>query len=365
MNSKKIYYPQLDAIRGLSFLAVFFFHAYKPGKATNGLQAFFVFVYSKLPLSIDIFFILSSFLLTFLGINEYKLRGNFSFKNYFIRRALRIWPLYYLLMFFSFVVLKLFQKYTGQQITLPPAEWYLFFISNFYQPDHVFFLRLLWTLSVEEQFYLFWGLCLLLFQKYMLWVIAILAFISIIFNIATTITGSDIYFHTLTYVADMMIGAFAAYSIAQNNWVVNVVGRLKGKASFLFYLILPILLVFFFFIDKNTSELANDFAALLFKFLFSFYIGLVIIDQMVNSNNITSLSGKKFLIYSGKISYGLYCFHGIVITFGMLLLKKSGLVLPSIVNTILLLIATFAIASLSYTIIEKPFLKLKDKLNRT
>lgn len=364
MSSKKIYYPQLDAIRGLSFLAVFFFHAYKPAVATNGLQAFFVFVYSKLPLSIDVFFILSSFLLTLLGINEYKLRGNFSFKNYFIRRALRIWPLYYLLMFFSFVVLKLVQNYTGQQMTLPPAGWYLFFISNFYLGSHVFFLRLLWTLSVEEQFYLFWGLCLLLFQKYMGWVILVLAIVSIVFNIVTTAKSTDVYFHTLTYVADMMIGAFAAYSITQNNRVVALVDKLKGKISFLFYLVLPGMLVLFFFIDKASNGITNDFAVLMFRFIFIVYAGLVIIDQMINSNTAINLSTKKFLIYSGKISYGLYCFHGIVITFGMLALKKTGIILPGAVNAIILLAITFAVASLSYYWVERPFLKLKDKLSR-
>lgn len=364
MSSKKIYYPQLDAIRGLSFLAVFFFHACKPPAAANSLQAFGVFVYSRLPLSIDVFFILSSFLLTLLGINEYKLRGNFSFKNYFIRRALRIWPLYYLLMVFSFVILKWLQAYTGQQITLPPAGWYLFFISNFYMAGHVFFLRLLWTLSVEEQFYLFWGLCLWWFQKYLGWVILTLAIVSVVFNVITTVKNADVYFNTLTYVIDMMTGAFAAYSITKNNWIIVSVNKLKGAASFLFYLLLPIMLTIFFFLDSNTTGVSNDLVSLLFRLLFITYTGIVIIDQMTNTQRVLDLSANRFLIYSGKISYGLYCFHGIVITFGMLMLKKTGLQFPDLINAFLLLALTFAVASASYYWIEKPFLKLKDKMSR-
>ena len=94
------YFPQLDAIRGLSFLAVYFFHAIHPHFGEDFFGRMGQFFYNNLVLSIDVFFILSSFLLTWLGINEYKARGNFSFINYFIRRVLRIWPLYFLLMLF-------------------------------------------------------------------------------------------------------------------------------------------------------------------------------------------------------------------------------------------------------------------------
>ena len=158
MPSEKKYYPQLDSIRGIAFLLVFIFHSYRPTFSEGIFSQFSQFIFDHLLFGLDIFFVLSSFLLTLLGLNEYEKTGKFSFKNYIIRRSLRIWPLYFLVMFFSFVILKMVVYYSGHQITLPPAYWYLFFISNFYLPDHVFFLRVLWTLSVEEQFYIFWGM---------------------------------------------------------------------------------------------------------------------------------------------------------------------------------------------------------------
>ena len=161
----KYYFPQLDSIRGLSFLAVYFLHAVHPHFDSGFFSRILQCLYNNLVLSIDVFFILSSFLLTWLGINEYKEKGDFSFINYFIRRALRIWPLYFLLMIFSFVLVPYASAYINLRVTLPPAYYYLFFISNFYLEGHVYFLRFLWTLSVEEQFYIVWGLCLLLFQK--------------------------------------------------------------------------------------------------------------------------------------------------------------------------------------------------------
>ncbi len=364
MISEKKYYPQLDAIRGLSVLAVFFYHAYKPTDGTYLIQSFWVWFFSKMYLGLDVFFILSAFLLTLLGINEYKKNGNFSFKNYFIRRALRIWPLYYVIMFFAFVVLKLFQKYTGQQITLPPAGWYLFFISNFYLLGHVFFLRLLWTLSVEEQFYFVWGLCLLFFQKNLGWIIFIFALTSLAFNIAAVSKGIDIYFNTLTYLLDMMVGAFAAFSIIKNSLLVKFFQILKRGKSYLFYIVFPLLFVVTFLIDRSVPESLKSVTELIFRMIFVVYCGLVIIDQMVNTNTVLSLSNKKILVYTGKISYGLYCFHGIVITFGAIALKAIQAKFPGLVNAMVLLGITFAAASLSYVFIEKPFLKLKDKLRR-
>ena len=348
MIEQKKYFPQLDSIRGISFLVVFFYHAVKPTFGHSWIERFLAFLYSYMPLSIDVFFILSAFLLTFLGMTEYEKKGKFSFRNYFIRRALRIWPLYYLLMIFSFGILKIVQLYTGQQITLPPAEWYLFFVSNFYLPDHVFFLRLLWTLSVEEQFYLVWGICMLIFQKNLKWIMFIFSIISIIFIVIQTLRGVGIYLHTLSYVVDMMAGAFAAFSIKKHNGIVKFFQSVSKKQGYLFYTFLPILFTFYFFIDKASTGISKQLISELVRFIFIIYCSLIIIDQMVNSKPVINLSNKKLLVYTGKISYGLYCFHGFVISFGILLLKKTELILPNIVSGFIFLLLTFLLATFSY-----------------
>jgi peptidoglycan/LPS O-acetylase OafA/YrhL len=162
----------------------------------------------------------------------------------------------------------------------------------------------------------------------------------------------------------MMAGALAAFSITKNNCVVKFITNLGLKKTYLFYLFLPFLLVVFFFIDKQISGFLNDMVALLFRFIFIVYTGLVIIHQMVNELTVVNLSKMKGLVYTGKISYGLYCFHGIVITFSAIFLKSIQDRLPSLVNVLILLSITFAIASVSYLFFEKPFLKLKDKLSR-
>jgi len=363
-GGSKYYFPQLDAVRGLSFLAVYFVHAYHPDFGTGFFNRLLQYLYDNLALSIDVFFILSSFLLTWLGINEYKVKGNFSFINYFIRRALRIWPLYILLMIFSFIVVPYVAAYYHVPVTLPPAYYYLFFISNFYLEGHVYFLRFLWTLSVEEQFYLFWGFCLVLFQKRMLLCALCLTAISIAYTIYAALYNADGYYNTLIYLFDFAVGILAAVLLHRSGYVVELFKKMTTLRSILFLLLLPVLFIVIFCINFFTPDLFGYWANIIMRYLFIIYIGFFIIDQMVNEKTFLKLKSQRFLIYTGKISYGLYCFHGIVLTFGLLLLQKIKIDLPVLLQTMILLIANYLIAATSYQLIEKPFLKLKNRLRR-
>jgi peptidoglycan/LPS O-acetylase OafA/YrhL len=360
----KYYFPQLDSIRGLSFLAVYFFHAFHPEFGSSFLGRMSGFFYRNLVLSIDVFFILSSFLLTWLGINEYKTKGNFSFINYFIRRALRIWPLYYLLMIFSFVLLPYASSALGIPVTLPPAYYYLFFIGNFYLEGHVYFLQFLWTISVEEQFYLLWGLCLLLFQKHILPCAILLMMLSIGYTIYAISNNIPHDFNTLTYLFDFAAGIIAAFILHRGGVIVDSCKRMSKKVSFLFLLSLPVIFIILFLLTDNSASYLYPWLDLAGRYIFIVYTALFIIEQMLNERTFLKLKTQRFLVYTGKISYGLYCFHGIVLTFGVVGLQKTGISMPAIVQALLFLLVIYFIAATSYRFIEKPFLLLKDKMRR-
>jgi peptidoglycan/LPS O-acetylase OafA/YrhL len=358
---QKNYYPQLDAIRGLSFLAVFICHAYHPLFSQNLGSSFLKFIHENLFLSIDVFFILSSFLLTWLGMQEYKREGAFSFYKYFVRRALRIWPLYFFIMLLAFVVLPFFAKKMNINVSLPPAYYYLFFVSNFYLKEHVYFLRFLWTLSVEEQFYLFWGICLTFGQK-KIKLIALTIFLISIFYTLFAINNNQFYdFNTLTYLIDFSIGILAAYAIQKQSAIAVYLSNISKKKSAFLLLFLPILFTSFFLANHFLNHHLVKWSNFIMRILFLCYVGFFIIEQMVNPNVFIKLIKNKFLIYTGKISFGLYCFHGIVITFtGMLLGKLNIALVPSLFALICFLL-NYSIAMISYNGIEKPFLKLKEK----
>ncbi len=360
----KNYFPQLDAIRGLSFLAVFILHAWHPEFGAQFFGRMLQFFYNNLVLSIDVFFVLSSFLLTWLGIQEYRKKGNFSFFNYFIRRALRIWPLYFLLMFFAFVLLPYAAAAWHIPITMPPAAWYLFFVSNFYLEGHVYFLRFLWTLSVEEQFYLVWGLCLYLFQRYLLICAGLFAISSIAFTVYAVMEQVHHDYHTATYLFDFSVGIVAAAIVERGGRLVDHFKNMTAMQGALFFMVLPVLLITLFLV--NDMEPLSWFAwtDLAGRYLFVIFIGLLIIEQMVNDRTVMNLKSNRFLVYTGKISYGLYCFHGIVLTFGTVALQKLHFSIPLPLEAVLLLGVNYGLATVSYRYFEKPFLGMKQRLRR-
>ena len=360
----KYYFPQLDSIRGLDFFLVFLFHTWHPHFGAGFFPEMLQYFYNNLVLSIDVFFILSSFLLTWLGINEYKATGSFSFINYFIRRALRIWPLYFLLMLFTFVLLPYLSASSKVPITLPPAGYYLAFISNYYLTGHVYFLRFLWSLSVEEQFYIVWGLCLVLFQKRLVVCVWIFIAVSVIYTAYAI--SKEIYhdFHTLTYLFDFAVGILAAVLLQRGHPIIDFFRKIsKGKAV-IFFLSAPVIFVIIFCIMYISPRSYVPWLDLIGRYIFLFYIGLVIIEQMVNERTLLRLGSQRFLVYTGKISYGLYCFHGYTLTFGLYLLDKWNIAMPGILVILLLFTINFIIAAGSYRLIEKPFLRLKEKLRR-
>lgn len=361
----KYYFPQLDSIRGLSFLAVYFFHAIHPEFGSGFFGRMLEFFYSNLILSIDVFFILSSFLLTWLGINEYKAKGNFSFISYFIRRALRIWPLYFILMTFSFVLVPYAAAYFNVPVTFPPAHYYIFFISNFYIEPHVYFLRFLWTLAVEEQFYLLWGLCLWMLPKQVHTCAFVLVGVSTLFSVYAIVNDVEYYFNTLTYLFDFAVGILAAFLVHNKSGIVLWLGRKSKAASVFFLAALPVIFIILYFINNLSQPGFAPWLYFIGRYLFIIYTGLFIIEQMVNDRAFLNLKKSKFLVYTGKISYGLYCFHGIVLTFGGVLFQKLEINLPVIVKAFIFLGVNYFIAAVSYRFIESPFLKLKDKLRRT
>ena len=363
-EKSKIYFPQLDSIRGMSFIAIFLFHTlvinYKKLFAGDFVQ----YLFNSLPLAIDVFFILSSFLLTYLALNEYKKRGNFSFKNYFTRRVLRIWPLYYFIFILAFIIFPFLANFLHLKMTLPAPLYYALYIANFYTIDHVFFLKFLWTISVEEQFYLLWGFFLRFFHKNLSKVIVILFLISISFTLYSIFNGIKYYFNTLTYLFDFGSGALGALLIFRNSRSINWLRNLSLAGAIAFYIYLPLHFVVFYFMNDNTKGTANELTGLMNRYLFVLYIALFIVEQMIHSNRTKILEKNRFLVFTGKISYGLYCFHGITIMAITLLVEHFKIDLWNWVFVLTCFAVNYLIASISYFYLESPFLRLKAKWRR-
>lgn len=358
----KFYFPQLDSIRGISFISIFLFHAIRMPKEAFIGSGFINYLYQNLELGVEVFFVLSAFLLTWLGLNEYKKKNDFSLKNFIKRRTLRIWPLYFFILIMAFLVFPQVALHFNYKMTLPSAWYYVLFVSNFYLVNHVFFLRFLWTISVEEQFYFLWGICLRFFHKNLYYVISILILTSITFSVYTLYNQLPYYFNTITYFYDFASGGLAALTMFSKSGFTERIKRLSPSTTILFYTYLAFHLLIFYFLNEITSGFLNDLVSLTSRYLIIIYISILIVEQMNNHSRTRVLEKSRFLVFTGKISYGLYCYHGITITFINLILSRFHI--NNLVMVIIYFIINYLIATISYFYLEKPFLKLKTKFRR-
>jgi peptidoglycan/LPS O-acetylase OafA/YrhL len=357
--TKTNYYPQLDSIRGISFLSIFIYHAVHPDFGGNWPGRLMRYMYEQLPLAIDVFFILSSFLLTWLGIKEHEKRKQVSLVNFFKRRILRIWPLYFLFLLLSFLVLPKLAGHTGFAMTLPDPVYYFLFIANYYLAGHVFFLQILWTISVEEQFYLILGLVLRFLYRHLVKFFILFIAASLFFSVYVWLKGVNGYFHTLTYFIDFAMGGLGAFLLAKNSPLIRWVQFLKGVRKLIFYC-WPVIQLLFFFLVQSIYQ--HDLLKLLNRYLFIAYIALLLIEQLHNAARWKMFEKNRFLIQTGRISFGLYCFHGLSITAFQLGVKHFNIIMPSGVLALLIFIFNYGAAMLSYRFLETPFLRLKDRL---
>jgi peptidoglycan/LPS O-acetylase OafA/YrhL len=361
--------PGLDGLRAIAFLLVFFFH-------TDYLEFGWV--------GVQLFFVLSGFLITGILI---KLKKNLSTWDYFVkfygRRLLRVFPLYYfyLILMMGLTTLLIYSGYKPNmmklfQTQLPYALGYIYnfhYASSSYR--HLYFLVHFWSLSVEEQFYIFWPLVIFLTsEKNRKWVLTSIIFGGPVFRILVALAYKyslvpflnetlpmGLYPLTLNHIDAFGLGAFiACYPIPKAKlqvigltfllpltaflWQYLASGNIGALGSLGFQFIMPVGYQFIW----GYSALNYYFAALIFA--------------VAREGFLIGLLENRIFKYIGKISYGLYVYHNGAIWFASRIRDygiEDELVKP--LSTLLALILSFILAMLTYKFIEKPFLSLKDR----
>lgn len=371
LNEEKVYFENLDGLRFLCFLSVFFFHSFHSDFVYIKQEWLYKFVKYNLfgngNLGVNVFFVLSGFLITYLLLIEKSKRGNIDFLKFYIRRALRIWPLFYFCVFFGFVVFPQLKLLFGQQPN-ETAEiiYYLTFTNNFNfinngLPD-ASVLGVLWSIAVEEQFYLIWPIFIAIIPNRKLWVVfACIILITLIFR---TFYNNPVMLehHTLSCIGDMTMGALAAW-LMQFEELKRWVTDLNKKYIFLIY---AIFVVVFFFRSEILFE--NEWLIVIERLLIATVISLIILEQCFSKNSFYKFSNFKRISKLGLITYGLYCLHFIGILVVTNLTKKlefnTELWQVLLIDSSLSLLLTIIIAKFSFRYFESPFLKLKNKYAR-
>lgn len=364
---KKIYFENLDAIRFLCFLIVFLHHSFYTESAEIKSNEWYTFITRSLfnngNLGVNFFFVLSGFLITFLLIEEKKLNGVISLKNFWIRRILRIWPLYFFCLIFGFLIFPQIKLLFGQIPIETANPWmYISFLSNFdiiYSdlPD-ASTLGVLWSIAIEEQFYLVWPVFLYLIPLKRLWILFVsLISISLLYRYFNY-SYMNYEYHTLSCMSDLVIGSFGAWLIAFSDKFKTRIQSLPRSIIILTY---AGFFAFFFFRSEFMIYISLTFE----RIFFSFLILTIILEQVYSKNSVIKLGKLKFLTKLGQISYGLYSLHFIAILITTILTKKLGINQELwqiiLIDTPVSLLITIFISKISYTYLESPFLRLKKK----
>lgn len=374
--TKKFYLPQLDGLRFFAFFLVFIHHfnplaTYLNSKSASNWISTTIKSFGWI--GVDVFLCLSSFLLTTLLILEHQTTGQIKIKKFFIRRALRIWPLYYLIMVLAFVIFpmrgllspalhtEIYNIFLKQHLL--PFSLFLGNFSYFYFTNSLtVVIGPLWTVSLEEQFYLFWPILLFILlpkdKKWFFIALTSMVVLSILFRlyiIKNAIPYPAIWVLTLGRLDPFALGALVAYFYLK-----------PDHSSHPLIAIILALMLLKLVVCSTPIGSPNT----VWQLFFVDTASALIIYAAIFSRKLGMILSTHPLPWLGKISFGLYIFHDLMIhlTYGYTLPFLSNYVsVPQssifywLIAFILTLSATILCASVSYYCYEKPFLKLKNQ----
>jgi peptidoglycan/LPS O-acetylase OafA/YrhL len=357
-HQNRSHYPALDGLRGLAILLVVFYHNF-------GFINYFFFGW----LGVDLFFVLSGFLITDILLKTRN--APHYLRNFYLRRVLRIFPLYYFtLIVFLILIPTFFPKVLNLNYYVQNQSWFWTYLQNWLfifhaTPRNTVALNHLWSLAVEEQFYLIWPFIILLFKKpkwivYLL-VILLLGVITLRFILWTYQIENFAYFNLYTFsrIDGICIGSLLAVLRTVNAKAIN------RYFTFIVLGLAALNFVFYFFNQKN--QFSYPYLAIAGYTTFATIFGLLVNEGVEKEDTFINrfLSFPIFRFF-GAISYGLYVFHWplyllLAPTLTRWCAQNIRFVNPSIVASIVAMSLSVLLASLSFHFFEKKFLVLKKK----
>ncbi len=323
-------------------------------------------------LGVVFFFVLSGFLITFLLLKEKEQNNSIAIKKFYLRRALRIWPLYYLIFILGFFVLPYFDFFAvpGQDNFFQQNFWGNLLLYACFMPNLAFAIYTTavpnigqsWSIGVEEQFYLLWPLLIRKSKnvlKSILWIAGtIITLKGLILLSAPFVKIESLIvlkkFLAMSKLECMALGGLGAYFLFhKKEQLLHII--YKPLSQILSVIMIPILI---YFIPTALEDILH--------LLFSISFLVIILNVAGNEKSLLKFE-NRVLQYLGRISYGFYMFHVMCIVFTIHTLDKyiglnNDITTPQhILLYGISFLLTVAVSSLSYHIFEMAFIRLKDK----
>ena len=357
------HFHTFDALRFFAFFKVFLLHMpvwYPPA---------FAYIKEGGFLGVQFFFVLSGFLITYILAEEKKQYGQLHLKNFYIRRILRIWPLYYLIVAFAFVspyLLSLLQIAHSDEGYAPNFLFTLSFLENYVviirdgQPN-VSPLGVIWSVCVEEHFYLIWGLLLhvsefrrlprIILVCLVLAPVSRLVFVSNGYDPLDLLTNCDLF----------ACGGLLAYFLIEKKQMFEAtMERVPAFIKVGFILLVISSVIIRPHIDDGM--IISIVSPTIFALLFSGVLTIVL-----QEDTLFRIDDRNVLSKLGKYTYGLYLYHTIVLNALTRVYQGLGwsLAQPYHAWSFVCLAVGFSIgiSMLSYHFFEQPFLKLRRQFS--
>ncbi len=369
MKQNKIFFPNLDGLRFLSFLSVFLYHSFYTKYdyiVDNPIYIFVNRLFVNGNIGVNFFFVLSGFLITYLLIKEKEYNGKINIPHFWFRRILRIWPLYFFCVFFGFFIFPFLKTIWGEH----PNESahlisYLTFTSNFDLiknglPDSSV-LGILWSIAIEEQFYFFWPVLMFMVKpRYYMHLFLGIIFMALVFRYFNNNYLMHEY-HTLSCISDMSVGALGALLSMKKKVLHKIKNIKKYQIAFIYAVFISI--CFF----RHELFFKYDLIRVFERLILSIFILLIILEQNFALNSFFKISQFKTISKLGTITYGLYCLHfiGILITLKLnaFLGFNTKVWQVLILETGVALLISILISKFSYAYFESFFLGIKNRFS--
>jgi peptidoglycan/LPS O-acetylase OafA/YrhL len=353
---KTDYIESFDFLRGVAALLVLLHHA-SSGIFKGGW------------LGVNLFFVLSGYLITSLLKKEYSTLGDISFFKFYVRRALRLFPALIIGVIIALVLWPYTQLWTGADKSIAAASA-LFYFTNFIKGNVAGNLVHLWSLAVEEHFYLFWPLLSLFlmrgFPAYIrnLALFSLILFVAIfkiiVFNFPGPIEWGvfivDSNRFTFCKMDGILMGAALAFNLPQLN-TSGIKAPKWSKESVLILVLFAILFTLLLTLHEGNTLWRNG------GFLFT-NLSFILTVFLAIKHPTHHLFSNKFLQWFGRRSYGIYVYHfPIFLALGGLREHEDNNVTNFLLVTALRFGISIGVAALSFKYIEQPILKFKKRFD--
>jgi peptidoglycan/LPS O-acetylase OafA/YrhL len=360
-----VHFPGLNGLRFFAAMAVAISHV-ELMKQYHGLPNAYdrPAVYELGRLSVTLFFVLSGYLITYLLLAEKKQTGDIAVRKFYVRRMLRIWPLYFLVVLLSFLVLPRFELFALPRFTAALPEHFAITFSLFllFLPqlalsiyDPVPFAEPAWSIGVEEQFYLLWPALLRRSKHFVVLALAVIVLVVGARHAALLMAQANradeaallvwnrvINYLYFTRLECMAIGGLFA-------WI--VFARKKTLLALLHHPVVQLaaygLTAYLVLTDRGKPIFHYGWYSVLFA--------IVIVNVSTNPRSLLRMNGHTFA-FLGNISFSIYMLHELAIQ----LTIRAGLTSNVLLYPISMIL-TLAAATASYLWFERPFLKLKER----